>query len=134
MTNVAIFTDHAFEEVSGITTSLTAVLDCAPSNMRLRVYTVATQTIETSDYVALPAVLVPRSRVGPFDVYLPRVRAYIEHAREDRIDVVHLTTPGPMGLAGILTAWRLRLPLIGSFHADLASPIRTRTGTLVSGL
>ena len=130
MTNVAIFTDHSFEEADGITTSLTAVLDCAPSRMCLRVYTVAPQTIETGDDVALPGVLIPRSRVGPFDVYLPRFNTYIERAREDRIDVVHLTTPGPMGLAGVLTAWRLGLPLIGSFHSDLASSIPMRTRRL----
>ena len=132
--NVAIFTDHSFGESNGITTSLTAALDCAPSSMRLRVYTVASQTIETGDYVALPGALIPRSRVGRFDVYLPRVSAYIERARADRIDVVHLTTAGPMGLAGLLTAWRLRLPLIGSFHSDLASPNPMRTGTTVAGL
>jgi glycosyltransferase involved in cell wall biosynthesis len=128
--NVAIFTDHPFGEANGIRTSLTAAVDCAPSSVRLRVYSVATETIETGDYIALPGVLIPRSRVGPFDVYLPRFNAYIERARADRIDVVHLTTPGPMGLAGVLTAWRLALPVIGSFHSDLASPIPMRTRRL----
>jgi glycosyltransferase involved in cell wall biosynthesis len=132
--NVAIFTDHSFGEANGITASLTAALDCAPSSMRLRMYTVASQTIETGDYVALPSVLLPRSRVGRFAVYMPRFSSYIERARAERIDVVHLTTPGPMGLAGVLTAWRLRLPLIGSFHADLASPNPMRTGTTIAGL
>src|SRR5687767_5953174 len=108
--NVAIFTDDSFEQANGVTTSLTAVLACAPSRMCLRVYTVTPQTIKTGDYVASPGVLIPRSRVGPFDVYLPRFNAYIDRARDDRIDVVHLTTPGPMGLAGVLTAWRLGLP------------------------
>src|SRR4030095_11143471 len=45
-----------------------------------------------------------------------------------RIDLVHLTTPGPIGLAALFVARRLRLPLVGSFHTDLAA-----YATLLSG-
>ena len=39
--NVAIFTDNDFGKVNGVTTTLTAALDCAPAGMQLRVYTAA---------------------------------------------------------------------------------------------
>ena len=54
-------------------------------------------------------------------IYLPRFRELLKRARADRIDLVHLTTPGPIGLAALYVAWRLQLPLIGSFHTDLAA-------------
>jgi hypothetical protein len=37
--NVAIFTDNDFGKVNGVTTTLTAALDCAPPGMQLRVDT-----------------------------------------------------------------------------------------------
>jgi glycosyltransferase involved in cell wall biosynthesis len=54
-------------------------------------------------------------------MYLPRLREYVARARADRIDVVHLTTPGPVGLAALYVAWQLQLPMVGSFHTDLAA-------------
>jgi glycosyltransferase involved in cell wall biosynthesis len=42
--------------------------------------------------------------------------------------LIHLTTPGPIGLAAMLVASRLRLPMVGSFHTDLAA-----YATLLSG-
>jgi glycosyltransferase involved in cell wall biosynthesis len=130
---VAIFTDHHFGKVNGVTTTLTAALDCAPSSVHLRVYTAAAQTLETGDYVALRGVAIPSPRFGSTDMFVPCLGAYVERARADRIDVVHLTTPGPMGLAAILTAWRLRLPLIGSFHSDLGAPASIRSGAAAGG-
>lgn len=38
---------------------------------------------------------------------------------EHRPDVIHVHTPGPVGLLGILAAHRLRLPLVQTYHTDL---------------
>jgi glycosyltransferase involved in cell wall biosynthesis len=38
---------------------------------------------------------------------------------EHRPDVVHVHTPGPVGLLGILAARRLGLPLVQTYHTDL---------------
>ena len=37
----------------------------------------------------------------------------------DHVDLVHLTTPGPLGLAALWVARRRKLPMVGSFHTDL---------------
>jgi glycosyltransferase involved in cell wall biosynthesis len=34
-------------------------------------------------------------------------------------DVIHVHTPGPVGLLGVLAARRLRLPLVQTYHTDL---------------
>ncbi len=52
--------------------------------------------------------------------YVPPLRALLKHATADRLDVIHLTTPGPMGLAAMHVASRLGLPMVGSFHTHLA--------------
>ena len=66
---------------------------------------------------------------GEMDMFVPRFSAYLERAREDRIDLVHLTTPGPIGLAAMHTAWRLQLPMVGSFHTDLAAYTAVLSGS-----
>jgi glycosyltransferase involved in cell wall biosynthesis len=127
--NVAIFTDNDFGKLNGVTTTLTAALDCAPPGMQLRVYTAAALPVEAPDYLALKSTALPVPFYGELNMFVPRLQAYIPRAREDRIDVVHLTTPGPIGLAAVYTAWRLQLPMVGSFHTDLAASASVLSGS-----
>jgi glycosyltransferase involved in cell wall biosynthesis len=41
-------------------------------------------------------------------------------------DVVHVTGPGPLGVAGVAAARRLGIPILGSFHTDLCAYAHTR--------
>ena len=127
--NVAIFTDNDFDKVNGVTTTLTAALQFAPADARLRVYTAAALGVDQPHYLALPSIGVPIPCYGEMQMYLPRLREYVRRARKDEIDVVHLTTPGPIGLAAMYVSWRLNLPIVGSFHADLAAYIRVLSGS-----
>ena len=116
---VAIFTDNDFEKVNGVTTTLPrccarAARFAASASTRRRGW-----AVDGRDYLALPVAgrrhpVLPRHA----DVLaaLPQIVGWM---KRDRIDVVHLTTPGPMGWRPF-SARRLRLPLIGSFHTDLA--------------
>lgn len=53
-------------------------------------------------------------RVTPW----PRNR-YVDHIAGWRPDLVHVHTPGPVGLLGVLTARRLNVPLVHTYHTDL---------------
>ncbi len=128
-TNVAIFTDNDFDKVNGVTTTLTAALRWAPASLRLRVYTSATLPVDEPHYLALRSVGVPVPFYRDMWVYAPRLLEFVERARGDRIDVVHLTTPGPIGLAALYVAWRLQVPIVGSFHTDLAAYTEVLTGS-----
>ena len=119
--HVAIFTDNDFDKVNGVTTTLTAALRCAPPDIRLRIYTASSIAVDAPDYLALRSIGVPIPFYGEMRMYIPRLREYVARARADRIDVIHLTTPGPVGLAALYVAWKLQLPMVGSFHTDLAA-------------
>ena len=119
--NVAVFTDNDFDKVNGVTTTLSAALAHAPAGMRLRIYTAAVLPVEAPNYLALKSFGVPIPFYSEMQMYVPKLRAYLEHARADGVDVIHLTTPGPIGLAAMYTARRLGLPMVGSFHTDLAA-------------
>src|SRR5215510_3192853 len=119
--NVAIFTDNDFDKINGVTTTYTAALRHAPEGTRLRMYTAASLAVETDSYLALRSLGMPIPFYPEMQIYLPRFREFLKRARADRIDLLHLTTPGPIGLAALYVAWRLQLPLVGSFHTDLAA-------------
>jgi glycosyltransferase involved in cell wall biosynthesis len=125
---VAIFTDNDFDKVNGVTTTFRAALQSAPAGIHLRVYTAASLPVETDSYLALRSVGMPIPFYPDMQIYLPRFREFLKRARADCIDLIHLTTPGPIGLAALYVAWRLQLPLVGSFHTDLAA-----YATLLSG-
>jgi glycosyltransferase involved in cell wall biosynthesis len=127
--NVAIFTDNDFDKINGVTTTLTAALRCAPSSLRLRVYTAATLAVNTPEYLAIRSVGMPIPFYRDMRMYLPRFFEFVSRARADRIEVIHLTTPGPIGLAALFVAWRLRLPIVGSFHTDFAAYASALSGS-----
>jgi len=130
---VAIFTDNDFRKVNGVTTTLAAVLRHAPPSCALRVYTADDEGAERSDYVSLPSHGIPIPFYREMKVYLPRVSEYRARLIEDRVDLVHLTTPGPVGLVGMRLARELGLPLVGTFHTDLAAYARMLSGWRVCG-
>ncbi|MGD9904946.1 MAG: glycosyltransferase family 4 protein [Vicinamibacterales bacterium] len=117
---VAIFTDNDFEKVNGVTTALTAALAGAPPDLRLRLYTASRLGSDTPEYLALPSWGIGIPFYRDMLMYWPPYPTILARLAEDRIDLVHLTTPGPMGLAALAAARRLRLPMVGSFHTDLA--------------
>jgi glycosyltransferase involved in cell wall biosynthesis len=117
---VAIFTDNDFEKVNGVTTALGAALAGAPPDVRLRVYTASRLGSDTPEYLALPSWGVGIPFYRDMLMYWPPYRTILRRLVQDRITVVHVTTPGPMGLAALAAVRRRGLPLVGSFHTDLA--------------
>jgi glycosyltransferase involved in cell wall biosynthesis len=126
---VAIFTDNDFTKVNGVTTTLRAVLEHAPDHLDLRIYTCDSIGSDSADYLALPARGVGIPFYREMKMYAPPVRRFLRHAAADHVDVVHLTTPGPVGLTAMWVARSLGLPMIGSFHTDLAEYTRLLSGS-----
>src|SRR5262245_13236327 len=116
---VAIFTDNDFGKVNGVTTSLKAVLQFANGGAVPRVYTAADVGVRTPAYCALRSIGMGLPCYREMRIYLPRVRAFARELRRDGVDVVHVTTPGPVGVAARWLAARLHVPLVGSYHTEL---------------
>ena len=120
MLRVGIFTDNDFEKVNGVTTSLRAAVEHAPADLHLRVYTCNATGADEPTYLAIRAHGIGIPFYSEMKMYVPPVRALLRHAAADRLDVIHLTTPGPVGLAAMYVASKLQLPMVGSFHTHLA--------------
>src|SRR5262249_52511965 len=122
--NVAIFTDNDFEKVNGVTTTLRALIAHAPDKVDARIYTCGGVCVDSPDYRSLGAHGIGIPFYREMKMYKPPLRRLLRHVQAAGVDVVHLTTPGPVGLAGLWVASKLGVRVIGSFHTDLAEYTR----------
>jgi glycosyltransferase involved in cell wall biosynthesis/predicted metal-dependent phosphoesterase TrpH len=77
----------------------------------------------------LPAVAeVPIPFYPGLQIGVPSLPAITEAIAEGRYDVVHLVSPGPSGVAAALLARIAELPVIGSYHTELAAYAGVRSG------
>jgi glycosyltransferase involved in cell wall biosynthesis len=126
---VAIFTDNDFNKVNGVTTTLRAVLEHAPEDIDARIYTCDASGLDTADYLSLAAIGFGIPFYREMKLYFPPVRRLMRQVIADGAEVLHLTTPGPVGLVALWIAHRLGLPTIGSFHTDLEAYARLLSGS-----
>ena len=59
---------------------------------------------------------------------VPSLPAVVDALAEGRYGVVHLCSPGPAGVGALLTGRMLGLPIVGSYHTELAAYARLRSG------
>ncbi|MBZ0172672.1 MAG: glycosyltransferase family 1 protein, partial [Phycisphaerales bacterium] len=52
------------------------------------------------------------------DMCLPPVMKILRHLDQHQPDVIHISTPGPVGCVGFLAAKMLRIPVLGVYHTD----------------
>lgn len=116
---VVVFTDNDFEKTNGVTTTWRAVLKAADPSTRVRIFTASDGATDLPDYFAAASFGLGLPWYRDMRVYLPRLRQFAEQLRADRATVVHVATPGPIGLAGRWLALRSGLPLVGSYHTQL---------------
>lgn len=126
---VAVFTDNDFDKINGVTTTLTAVLAHAPSDIRPRIFTASGLDSDHPDYLAYASIGVDIPFYPEMKMYVPHWRRYLNRVMADGIEVIHLTTPGPMGLVALWIAKQTRLPLVGSFHTDLSAYTQLLSGS-----
>jgi Glycosyl transferases group 1 len=118
--NVGLFTDNDFSKTNGVTTTLRAVLRHLPGDVAARVYTADDVGADEPDYLSLRAAGIGIPFYREMRMHWPRFGAFLARARADRLDVIHYTTPGPVGLAARYVAGKLALPMVGSFHTLLS--------------
>lgn len=64
----------------------------------------------------LGALKIPR--YDELDLVLPPLVPMLRHIDRRQPDVIHVSTPGPVGMVGVLAAKMLGAPLVGVYHTD----------------
>jgi glycosyltransferase involved in cell wall biosynthesis/predicted metal-dependent phosphoesterase TrpH len=59
---------------------------------------------------------------------VPSLPSAVKTLTEGNFDAIHVCSPGPAGVAGVLLARALSLPLLGSYHTELTAYAQLRSG------
>ena len=134
--NIALFTD-TYDEVNGVANTFRHLTDyCQAKNRRLDIYAYTDKDdhIETRGSVRIlrykPRLPVDIYFDMIFDLKVARFRLFRDF-QKTAYDLVHLATPGSIGLTGLLAARHANCPIIGSYHTALPDYVRTRVEKLV---
>jgi glycosyltransferase involved in cell wall biosynthesis/predicted metal-dependent phosphoesterase TrpH len=65
----------------------------------------------------------PGLRIG-----VPSLSAAVQTLADGAFDVIHACSPGPVGIAGALVGRGMGIPLVGSYHTELAAYAGLRSG------
>jgi glycosyltransferase involved in cell wall biosynthesis len=75
-----------------------------------------------------PLLTMPLPCYAELTLSLPPILEILEWADRQQFDVIHVSTPGPMGLCGLLAAKMLRVPVVGTYHTDFPAYAEKLTG------
>jgi glycosyltransferase involved in cell wall biosynthesis/predicted metal-dependent phosphoesterase TrpH len=62
------------------------------------------------------------------EIGVPSLPAAVEAIADGRYDLIHVCAPGPSGVAAALLARAMEIPLLGSYHTELAAYAGLRSG------
>jgi glycosyltransferase involved in cell wall biosynthesis len=117
---VCLFTD-TLGDVNGVSRFIRSIADQA-LDAALDLTVVTSTRIPCPSRPNILNVPPPYARSMPgyphLEVVLPPTGALIAAARRLRPDVIHVSTPGPVGFAGVKAARGLGVPLVGTYHTD----------------
>ena len=127
---VGVFTD-TFDEINGVARFIQDMnTEAASAGLSMIVHT---STLEPTVQSPLRKNFTPLlSRPLPYypdqPLTIPPLVEIMEWADRQQFDVIHVHSPGPMGLCGWLIAKMLRVPLVGTYHTDFPQYVRNLTG------
>lgn len=115
---VLIFTD-TYSEMNGVAGTLRRLAALGASGeLRLRV--VAAGVEPSQGVLAVrPDWSVPLPTSEHLSLSFPAPGELLARIEAERPEVIHVATPGPIGLLGLLGGKLLGLPVIGSYHTEL---------------
>ncbi|MGF1634077.1 MAG: glycosyltransferase [Phycisphaerae bacterium] len=117
---VGLFTD-TFDDINGVARFIRDMATQADRAGRdLTVHTCHKKTFfEVPKRVNFDPLL---NRVMPFydalDLNIPPFLEVLSYADRQQYDVIHVSTPGPMGFTGLMAARMLRIPVLMTYHTD----------------
>ncbi|MEM9084234.1 MAG: glycosyltransferase family 1 protein, partial [Planctomycetota bacterium] len=122
---VSLFTD-TLGDVNGVCRFIQNVAHRAMTTGRdLQVITSTTFDVPTwkNIYNFEPFFSTKMPKYEQLEIVLPPVMKILRHIDRHQPDVIHISTPGPVGLIGFIAAKMLRVPVLGVYHTDFPAYI-----------
>jgi glycosyltransferase involved in cell wall biosynthesis len=127
---VAVFSDTVYQ-TNGVALSLRKMLQASrASGRKMLLITCSDRPGWNGDGIRdFPALT---SRPMPYypelSLSIPPLLDMLEYCEREGVTAIQVSTPGPVGLAGLLIARILNLPCIGFYHTNLPHLVRDLTG------
>jgi glycosyltransferase involved in cell wall biosynthesis/predicted metal-dependent phosphoesterase TrpH len=114
-----LFTD-TFSEVNGVAGTMRRLAAAAAEGMYPGIVVVASHDADAPGTVSLPPDWsLPLPSYESIDLRFPLPTDVLACIEEQRPDVIHVATPGPVGFCGLAVARLLGVPVVGSYHTEL---------------
>jgi glycosyltransferase involved in cell wall biosynthesis len=112
-----VFTD-TFDETNGVAGTMRRLASSAAEGLPLTVVTCGGSR-EVPGLVTFPADWsLPIPGYESLDLRIPSFTEVLAYVEREQPDVVHVATPGPVGLCGLAAAKALAIPVVGSYHTE----------------
>lgn len=117
---VSLFTD-TLGDVNGVCRFIQNVAQQARETGR-DLQVVTSTSFTTPDWPNIfnfePVFATKIPKYEQLELVLPPLMKILRHVDKHQPDVIHISTPGPVGLIGFLAAKMLRVPVLGVYHTD----------------
>jgi len=125
---VGLFVD-APDHLSGVAVTLADwAAQARRSGFDFTIHTCGHQKQETDVVSFSPMGSVKLDAYADLTLHIPRVDDILHYIQSMPFDVIHVSTPGPMGMLGVLAARQRGLPLCGTYHTDFPRYAGVLTG------
>ncbi|MCC6676056.1 MAG: glycosyltransferase [Phycisphaerales bacterium] len=122
---IMLFTD-TLGDVNGVSRFIRNIADQArAAGHDFRVVTSTRFDVPPADNITNfpPVFATAMPRYEQLEIALPPIVRMLRHADRHQPDVIHISTPGPVGCIGFLAAKMLRAPMLGVYHTDFPAYI-----------
>ena len=128
---VGVFTD-TFDEINGVSRFVQDMSRQAHTQGRhLIVHTcnIEPDPLKNFPYRKnfTPLLSKPLQFYPDLPLVVPPLVEILEWADRQQFDAIHVDTPGPMGLCGMMVARMLRIPLLSTYHTDFPAYVKNFT-------
>jgi glycosyltransferase involved in cell wall biosynthesis len=127
-----VFTD-TFHDTNGVALTMQRLARVGADQGALEV--VSCGSAEASDGLVTfpPDWSVPLPAYESLELNVPSFTQVLAYVEREQPDVVHVATPGPVGLCGLAAAKALSIPIVGSYHTEFGlQALRLTQDVLVS--
>jgi len=124
-TRVLKFTD-TLADINGVCRFIQNIAQTAhDTDRKLIVFTSTRMEMPRVDNVVNfePIYAMKMPKYETLDLALPPMIRMLRAAEEFDPDVIHISTPGPVGTAGMIAAKLMRKPIVGVYHTDFPAYI-----------
>lgn len=124
------------DEIHGVATMYRNLERVARGNEEIQITLIRCREEEGCDPTSpsiRPVSTVPLPLYPGRTLNVPSLLDVFDHFAAADYDVVHLATPGPLGLAALFAATTLGLPAIGAYHTEYAAYARVLSGDHILG-